>query len=79
MEASTLAFSKALEGFPRGTVVKNLPVNAEDTKDLGSIPGSEGSPGEGHHCPLQCSCLKDPMDRGAWQTTGHGATKGGHE
>ena len=52
--------------------VENLPVNAGDT-DL--ILGSERSPGEGNGNPLQCSCLGNPMDRGAWQVTVHGVTK----
>ena len=37
--------------------------------DLGSIPGLGRSPGGGHGNPLQYSCLENPMDRGAWQTT----------
>ena len=56
-------------------VVKNLPANAEDTRDVGSIPGSGRSPGDGHGNPLQYSCLENPMDRGAWQVTVHGVTK----
>ena len=47
-------------------VVKNLPANAGDIRDLGSIPGSGRSPGGGHGNPLQYSCLENPMDRGAW-------------
>ena len=39
--------------------------------DLGSIPGSGRSSGEGHSNPLQCSCLKNPVSRGVWQATGH--------
>ena len=50
-------------------VVKNLPANAGDLRDAGSIPGSERSPGGGHGHPLQYSCLENPMDRGAWQAT----------
>ena len=50
-------------------MVKNLPVNAEDTADMGSIPGSERSPGAGNGNPLQYSCLDDSMDRGAWWVT----------
>ena len=50
-------------------MVKNLPVNAEDTADMGSIPGSERSPGAGNGNPLQYSCLEDSMDRGAWWVT----------
>ena len=42
-------------GFPVGSVVKNPPANAGDTRDAGSIPGSGRSPGEGHGNPLQCS------------------------
>ena len=48
-------------------VVKNLPVNAENAGDEGSIPGSGRSPGEGNGNPLQYSCLENPMDRGTWQ------------
>ena len=46
-------------------VVKNLPVNAEDLRDVGLIPGSGKSPGGGHGNPLKCSCLENPMYRGA--------------
>ena len=42
---------------------------------LGSIPGSERSPGEGNGNPLQYSCLKNSMDRGAWQAIVHGVAK----
>ena len=48
-------------------VVKNLPTNAGDIRDVGSITGSGISPGGGHGNPLQYSCLENPMDRGAWQ------------
>ena len=43
--------------------------------DLGSIPGSGRSLGEGNGNPLQYSCLENPMDRGAWQAAVHGVTK----
>ena len=56
-------------------VVKNLPANAGDMRDAGSIPGLGRSPGGGHGNPLQYSCLKNPMDRGAWRATVHGVTK----
>ena len=62
-------------GLPGGSVVKNLPANAGDTGDLGSIPGSVRSPGEGNGKPLQCSCLGNPMDRETWRATVHGVTK----
>ena len=48
-------------------VVKNLPVNAGDIREVGLIPGSGRSPGGGHGNPLQYSCLENPMDRGAWK------------
>ena len=56
-------------------MVKNLPANAGDTEDMGSIPGLERFPGEGSGHPLQYSCLENSMDRGAWWTTVHGITE----
>ena len=56
-------------------VVKNLPANSEDSRNVSSIPGSGRSLGEGHGNPLQCSWLKNPVDRGAWQATMHRAAK----
>ena len=56
-------------------VVKNLPASAGDIRDVGSIPGSGRSPGEGNGNPLQCSCLENPMDRGVWQATVHMVAK----
>ena len=53
-------------GFPVGSVVKNLPAKAGN---VGSIPGSGRSPGEGNDNPLQYSCLGNPMERGAWRVT----------
>ena len=53
-------------------MVKNLPVSAGDE---GSIPGSGRSPGEGSGNSLQCSCLENPMDRGAWWATVHGVAQ----
>ena len=44
-------------------------------RDLGSIPGSGRSPGEGNGNPLQYSCLENPMDGGAWWATVHGVAK----
>ena len=46
-------------------VVKNLLANEGDVGDMGLIPGSGRSPGEGHGQLLQYSCLENPMDRGA--------------
>ena len=56
-------------------MVKNLPANAGDVRDVGSIPGLGRSPGGGHGNPLQYSCLENPMDRGAWWATVHGVAK----
>ena len=56
-------------------VVKNLPVNAGDVRDAGSIPGSGRSPRGGHSNPLQYSCLENPTYRGAWWATLHGVAK----
>ena len=50
-------------------MVKNPPANAGDTRDAGSITGSGRSPGGVHGNPLQCSCLENPMDTGAWRAT----------
>ena len=56
-------------------VVKNLPANAGNVRDLGSVPGWGKSPGEGTGNPLQYPCLENPMDRGAWRATVHGCRK----
>ena len=52
-------------------VVRNLPANARDAKDLGLIPGSGRSLGGGHGNLLQHSCLENHMDKGAWKATVH--------
>ena len=52
--------------FPGGSDGKDGTASARNAGDLGLIPGSGRSPGEGHGTPLQYYCLKDPMDRGAW-------------
>ena len=56
-------------------MVKNLPANAGDVRDAGSIPGSGRSPGGGHGDPLQYSCLETSTDRAAWRATAHGVAK----
>ena len=56
-------------------VVKNLPANAGDIRDTGSILGLGRSPRGGPGHPLQYSCLENPMDRGAWRAAVHGVTK----
>ena len=59
-------------GFPGASEVKASACNAGD---LGSIPGSGISPGEGNGNPLQCSCLENPMEGGAWWATVHGVAQ----
>ena len=56
-------------------VVKNLPANAIDIRDVGLILGWGRYPGEGHGNALQYSCLENPLDRGAWRATVHGVAK----
>ena len=61
-------------GFPDGSDGKESACNSGD---LGLIPGSETSPGEGNGNPLQYSCLENSMDRGAWQGMVPGVAKSG--
>ena len=57
-------------------VVKNL-ADKETVREVGLFPGSGRSPGGGHGNPLQCSCLENPMDRGAWRAAVHGVAESG--
>ena len=59
-------------GLPGGSEVK---ASASNAGDLGSIPGSGRSPGEGNGNPFQYSCLENPMDGGAWWATVHRVAK----
>ena len=56
-------------------LIKNTPANAGNTRDVGSIPGSGRSPRVGNGNPFQYSCLKNLMEREAWQARVHGLTK----
>ena len=56
-------------------VVKDLPANAGELRDTGSIPGSGRYPGEWHGNPLKYYCPENSIDRGAWWAIVHGATK----
>ena len=56
-------------------MVKTQPAKAGNAGDTGLIPGSGRSPGGGNGNPVQYSCLENPMDRGAWQTTVPGVTR----
>ena len=57
-------------------VAKNLPAIAGDTRDTGSVSGSGRSPGVGNGNSLQYALLENPMGKGAWRATSHGAAKG---
>ena len=56
-------------------MIKNLPADAGDPRDVGSVPGLGKSSGEGHGHPLQYSCLENPMDREAWRAIVHRVTQ----
>ena len=60
------------KGFPGGSVIKNLLVNAGD---VGSVPGSGRALGGGNVNPLQSSCLGNPMDSREWRAIVHGVAK----
>ena len=63
-----------LVGFPGGAVVKNLPTNTGDTRDVGLIPGMGRSSGGGNGNLLQYSCLENSMDSGDWRAAVSGVT-----
>ena len=67
---------ESLLGFPHSSVGKE---SARCAGDPGSIPGSGRSPGEENGNPLQSSCLKNSIDRGAWQAAVHGVARVGHD
>ena len=62
-----------------GTMVKNSPVDTGEVGDMGSIPGSGRSPGDGNGNPLHYSCLENSMDRGVWWAIVHGVTQSQRE
>ena len=66
---------RIIGSFLGGSVVKNLPANAGDSRDRDSIPGSGRSPGGGNGNPLQYCCLENPRDRGTWWAIVHGVIK----
>jgi len=63
-------------GFPHSSIGKESACNAGD---LGSITGLGRSPGGGHGNPLPYSCVENPMDRGAWESTVCGVAKVRHD
>ena len=56
-------------------MVKNLSASAGEVRDTGSVPKLGRSPGGGHGNPFQYSCLKNPMERGAWWATVRGLSE----
>ena len=71
-QSGHLTYNNDVEILPRGCRVKE---SACQAGDMSSIPGLRRSPGGGNGSPLQCSCLENPTDRGAWWATVHGVTK----
>ena len=57
------------------SIGSDFKASAYNAGDLGSVPGSGRSPGEGNGNPLQYSCLENPMDGGSWQAAVHGVAK----
>ena len=76
LSAPAPVYFTSTSGFPHSSVSKESACKAGD---LGSIPGSEISPGEGNGNPLQYSCLEKPMGRGAWLATVHGVSRVRHD
>ena len=68
----TLSFFRGLLWWLNG---KDSACSVGDAGDVSSIPGSGSFPEEGNGNPLQCPCLGNPVDRGAWRATVHGVTK----
>ena len=68
--------TEAIVSFPHGSISREPACNVGD---LGSIPGSGRSPGEGNGNPLQYSCLENAIDRGAWWATVHEVERVGHD
>ena len=60
-------------------MVKNLPDNAGDNREVGSIPGLGRFPGEGNGDPFQYSYLENPMDKESWQATVQGVQRARHD
>ena len=71
-----MAISRASQA---ALVVKNPSANAGDIRDVGSVPRSGRSAGEGYGSALQYSCLENPTDRGAWWAAVHGVASSGHD
>ena len=66
---------RLMEASQEALVVKNLPANVGDVRDLSFIPGSGRSAGGRNGNPFKCSCLENSTDRGAWWATTHEVAK----
>ena len=66
-------------GSPGGSVVKNMPANTGDIRDVGSVSGSGKSYEGGHGNPLQYSCLENPHGQRAWWLQSFGLQRVGHD
>ena len=76
LQCRWILYQLSYQGRP---AVKNSPANAGEKRDLGSISGLGRSPGGEHSNPLQCSCLENPRERGAWWVIVHGVAKSQHD
>ena len=74
-QCGKLSQYKLILGFPGGSAVKNSSANARAAGGAGPVPGPGRSTGRGNGNPLQYSCLKNPIDRGAWWATVYGVLK----
>ena len=75
-ELEQIPGDREIVGFPDGSAVKESACNAGDIADQDSLPGLGRSSGKGNGNPLlQYSCLKNPMDRGAWQALSTGSQR----
>ena len=72
MFSGSILGTVSYQGLPRWLSGKE---SACQAGDMGSVPGSRKTPGGGNGNPLQYSCLENPMDRGVWRATVHGAAK----
>ena len=77
--SSEEVISYPLQYFWASLVAQKVKESQLNAGDLGSIPDLGKFPGGGHGNPLQCSCLENSMDRGAWRATVYGITKAGHD
>ena len=74
MTVPLFSLQSFLFGLPQWLTGKESTCNSGDLRDMGLIPGLGRSPGGGHGNPLQCSCLENPTNRGAWRATVHRVT-----